>query len=235
MKTTDTSTYKDIHEILAEHKDEYRLEPGYDINVSKDRDVNTITNEEIIRHASQEIHEVSPQEEQAVFDEEAAGDLGSSNGVPGSRSSFQPYYTNRKEIWKEVPDIHPDYQLFVSSHGRVKTKIKSAKNKKGRNFICIGGQYYPLDILVATMFNRNPTLSEFVIHSDGDMGNDNPDLLVWVPNVHAREPVIGIYNIRNREYPHSLLGGHMHAEIMKQMHNIIDPIVMSLIGYMNPV
>ena len=60
MKTTDTSTYKDIHAILAEHKDEYRLEPGYDINVSKDRDVNTITNEEIIRHASQEIHEVSP-------------------------------------------------------------------------------------------------------------------------------------------------------------------------------
>lgn len=170
-----------------------------------------------------------------MFNEEAAGDLGSSNGVPGSRSSFQPYYTNRKEIWKEVPDIHPDYQLFVSSHGRVKTKIKSAKNKKGRNFICIGGQYYPLDILVATMFNRNPTLSEFVIHSDGDMGNDNPDSLVWVPNVHAREPVIGIYNIRNREYPHSLLGGHMHAEIMKQMHNIIDPIVMSLIGYMNPV
>lgn len=157
------------------------------------------------------------------------------DGPPNIRSTLTLDWSNREECWKEVPDVHPDYRLFISSHGRFRTKLKEETNSDGRKFISISGTMYPLDVLVASLFNKNSSLSEDVIHINGRNDDNMADNLLWVPHKRAYTPVISTVHIRRKEYPHSALRASMYSHIHEYIDGVITPYIMAMIGYLSPL
>lgn len=181
-----------------------------------------------------DLHQYTSEELDMEFNKILNNDVGY-DGPPNARSTMSMYWSTRDEVWREVPEVHPDYQLFISSHGRFRTKLKEEVNSEGRKFISIAGTMYPLDVLVASLFNKNSSMSEDVIHINGKNGDDNADNLLWVPHKRSHNPVISSIHIRRKEYPHNALRASMYSHIHQYIDGVITPYIMAMLGYLTPM